>query len=72
MRFPSLVPSASVRRLSSGDEPEGPAVVQHLAPPLVPAPQVVPRQIDPVGLRLIALQLENDGLRAQLSEQRAG
>ena len=71
MRFPSLVPSASVRRLPS-NEPEGPAVVQHIAPPVVPAPHAVPRQIDPVGLRLMALQLENDALRAQIVEQRAG
>jgi hypothetical protein len=71
MRFPSLVPSASVRRLPSSER-EGPAIVQQVAPPVVPAPHVVPRQIDRLGLRLMALQLENDELRAQLAEQRAG
>lgn len=71
MRFPSLVPSASVRRLPS-NEPEGPTVVLQVAPPVVPAPQVVPRQLDPVALRLMALQLENDDLRERIGEQRAG
>jgi hypothetical protein len=71
MRFPSLVPSASIRRLP-GSEAEGPAVVRHLTPPVVPAPNAVPRQLDPVALRLMALQLENDELRTQIGEQRAG
>ena len=65
---PSAVAPAHVRRLSSGVEPGTP--VQRVAVPVVPAPSVVPRQIDPVGLRLMALQLENDQLRAELEQLR--
>lgn len=70
MTLPSLVPVAIIRRVSSG-EGERPVVLQ-VAPPVVPAPHVVPRQIDPVGLRLMALQLENEELRAELEQLRAG
>ena len=68
---PSAVAPATVRRLSGGGAEQG-APVQRVAVPVVPAPSVVPRQIDPVGLRLMALQLENDQLRAELEQLRAG
>ena len=42
----------------------------HLEVPRVPSPQVVPRQLDPVALRIMALMLENDELRAELDELR--
>ena len=71
MTRPSLVPKAIVRRLPRKDEQLEP-VAQHVAPPLVSAPVIVPRQIDPMALRLLALQLENDELRAQLQQQRTG
>ena len=67
---PSAVAPAHVRRLS-GDGVEAGTPVQRVAVPVVPAPSVVPRQIDPVGLRLMALQLENDQLRAELEQLRA-
>lgn len=61
--------SAVVRRLAV--VPDQPQAVQHLEVPRVPSPQVVPRQIDPVGLRIMALMLENDELRAQLDQLRS-
>lgn len=70
MTPPCTVPAARVRRLPVREAQ--PVPVQHVAPPTVPAPHVVPRQLDPVRLRLMALQLENDELRAQLHQLRAG
>lgn len=67
---PSAVATAHVRRLS-GDGVEGRAAVQRVEVARVPAPKVVPRQLDPVALRLMALQLENDQLKAQLEQLRA-
>ena len=65
---PELVPAPLVRRLRVvGDRP---APVQHVEVQRVPSPHVVPRQIDPVGLRLMALQLENDQLRAEVEQLR--
>jgi hypothetical protein len=64
------VPAANVRRLTAEDAYEV-VPVQQLALPVVPAPSVVPRQIDPVGLRLMALQLENDDLKAELQQLRS-
>ena len=58
------VPSATVRRLSCAPD-EAPVPVQ-VAVPVVPVPQVVPRQVDPLGLRLRALESEVESLRAQL------
>ena len=66
---PSAVTPAQVRRLSDGAQEVG-APVQRVVVPVVPAPSVVPRQIDPVGLRLMALQLENEQLRAELEQLR--
>ena len=66
---PGGVPSATVRRLSVVDDP--PQAVRHLEVPPVPSPHVVPRQIDPVGLRIMALMLENDELRAELDQLRS-
>ena len=67
---PPAVTPASVRRLPGG----GPELVpvQHVEVAGVPAPSVVPRQLDPVALRLMALQLENEQLRAELDALRAG
>ena len=65
---PPTVATARVRRLTD-DGPEAGAPVQRLAVPVVAAPCVVPRQLDPVGLRLMALQLENDELRAELEQR---
>lgn len=67
---PDGVPTATVRRLSVAAET--PQVVRHLQVSRVPSPLVVPRQIDPVGLRLMALMLENDELRAELDQLRTG
>ncbi len=67
---PDGVPSALVRRLTI--VPEQPQAVRQLAVPPVPSPHVVPRQIDPVGLRLMALMLENEELRAELDQLRTG
>lgn len=66
---PSAVASATVRRLSGDGSGDGTPVLR-VAVPLVPAASVVPRQIDPVGLRLMALQLENDQLRAEVEQLR--
>jgi hypothetical protein len=38
----------------------------------VTAPVLVPRQVDPVALRLLALQIENEHLRAELAARRTG
>ena len=65
---PSLVPRAVVRALEVAPEPEVQA--QQVDVRRVPSPHVVPRQIDPVGLRLMALQLENDELRSELEQLR--
>ena len=65
---PSAVAPAQVRRLSGGRQ-EG-TTVQRVAVEVVPAARVVPRQIDPVGLRLMALQLENEQLRTELEQLR--
>ena len=65
---PAGVASAVVRRLSV--VPEQPRAVVHLEVPRVPSPQVVPRQLDPVALRIMALMLENDELRAELDQLR--
>ena len=62
--FPQAVPVAIVRRLSGRPAPAVP--VQQVAVPLVPSPTITPRQIDPVGLRLMALQTEVDALRSTL------
>ncbi len=67
---PSAVAPANVRRLSGAGVEQG-VPVQRVAVPLVPAASVVPRQIDPVGLRLMALQVENDQLRAELQQLRS-
>lgn len=66
---PSAVTPAQVRRLS-GDGVVESTTVQRVTVHLVPAAKAVPRQIDPVGLRLMALQLENDQLRAELDQLR--
>ena len=66
---PSAVTPAQVRRLPSAAATGRP--VQRVVVPLVEAPRVVPRQIDPVGLRLMALQLENEQLRAELTQLRS-
>lgn len=68
--FPPPVPAASVRRLPVAAAQT--AAPQPVVVPVLPAPIVVPRQIDPVGLRLMALQLENEQLRAELDQLRAG
>ena len=65
---PRAVPAATVRRLHEGVHEAPP--VQQVAVRAVPSPSVLPRQIDPVGLRLMALQLENDDLRSELQELR--
>ena len=65
---PARVPGAVVRVLRVTAEPVVP--VQQVVVAEVPAASVVPRQIDPVGLRLLALQRENDDLRAQLERAR--
>lgn len=65
---PSAVATAHVRRRSVGGEDVTP--VQRVEVAGVPAAKVVPRQLDPVALRLMALQLENDQLRAELAELR--
>ena len=67
---PDGVPSATVRRLAI--VPEQPQAVRHVEVPRVPSPHVVPRQIDPVGLRLMALMLENEELRTELDQLRTG
>ena len=67
---PQQVPAAVVRRLDGG-APEGPASVQQVEVARVPAPLVIPRQIDPVGLRVTALQLENQHLRDELDRRTA-
>ncbi|MCW2679986.1 MAG: hypothetical protein JWM62_1387 [Frankiales bacterium] len=66
---PSAVVPANVRRLSGEGDPEV-TPVHRVAVPVVPSASVVPRQIDPVGLRLMALQLENEQLRAELEQLR--
>ena len=66
---PAQVPAAAVRRLSDGVEESAP--VQQVVVPVVPAARVVPRQLDPVALRLMALQLENEDLRAELDQLRS-
>ena len=66
---PPAVAAADVRRLSGGEE-EQTAPVQHVAVPVVPAAHAVPRQLDPVALRLMALELENEQLRAELEQLR--
>lgn len=67
---PQQVPVASVRRLHSGAV-EIPRV-QHVDVTRVPAPRVVPRQLDRTAQRLLALQLENDDLRAEVDQLRSG
>ena len=67
---PDGVPSAIVRRLAV--VPEQPQAVRHVEVPHVPSPDVVPRQIDPVGLRIMALMLENEELRSDLDQLRTG
>jgi len=67
---PSAVATARVRRLS-GDGVEERAAVQRVEAARVAAPKVVPRPLSPVALRLMALQLENDRLRAELEQRRA-
>lgn len=67
---PQQVPAAVVRRIDR-DVPLGPAPVQHVDVARVLAPSVVPRQLDPVALRLVALQLENEDLRAELDQLRS-
>ena len=67
---PALVPRAVVRALQVVQEPAAPA--QQVEVRRVPSPHVVPRQIDPVGLRLMALQLENAELRSELEQLRTG
>lgn len=62
------VPSAVVRAVHAAEEVRAP--VQQVQVARVPAPHVVPRQIDPVGLRVMALMLENDALRAELDALR--
>lgn len=69
--MPASVPAAAVRRLDRGAV-EGPARVQKVAVRTVPAPSVTPQHINPVGLRLMALQLENDHLRSELAQLRTG
>ena len=68
---PQAVPQATVRRLEP-TTPVGPIPVQHVVVREVAAPRAVPRRIDPVALRLMALQLENDHLRDELDQLRAG
>lgn len=65
---PEVVPAPLVRRLRVVKD--RPAPVQQVEVRPVPAPYVVPRQIDPVGLRLMALQLENEQLRAEVEQLR--
>ena len=65
---PALVPRAVVRPLEVVPEPEVQAL--QVAVRRVQSPHVVPRRIDPVGLRLLALQLENDELRSELDQLR--
>lgn len=65
---PQAVPRADVRRLDGGVHE--PTQVRQVAVRPVPSPCVVPRQIDPVALRLLSLQLENEDLRAELDELR--
>lgn len=67
---PQQVPVAIVRRIDRGT-PEGPVRVQQVEVARVVAPRVVPRQLDPVALRLMALQLENEDLRAELDQLRS-
>jgi hypothetical protein len=67
---PPAVTTAAVRRLTEGVADEA-TQVQHVAVPTVPAAHAVPRQLDPAALRLMALQLENDRLRAELEQLRA-
>lgn len=67
---PDGVPAAIVRRLAV--VPEQPQAVRQVEVPPVPSPHVVPRQIDPVGLRIMALMLENQELRAELDQLRTG
>lgn len=66
---PQAVAAAAVRRLSGSDQAEA-TTVQHVAVPVVPAAHAVPRQLDPVALRLMALELENEQLRAELEQLR--
>lgn len=66
---PQQVPVATVRRLHSGAAEI--RRVQHVDVSRVPAPSVVPRQLDPAALRLMALQLENDDLRAEVDQLRS-
>jgi hypothetical protein len=66
---PQPVPQADVRRREVAEE--APAPVHQVAVQRVPSPSVVPRQIDMVGLRLMALQLENDQLRAEVEQLRS-
>ena len=61
---PQSVPAASVRRLAGRAAPAVP--VQQVAVPRGPTPTITPRQIDPVGLRIMALQSEVEALRATL------
>lgn len=68
---PPSVPAAAVRRLSPAGL-EMSRAPRAVAVPVVPSPTVVPRQIDPAGLRLMALQLENEQLRAELEQLRTG
>ena len=65
---PALVPRAVARPLEVVPEPEVRAL--QVAVRRVPSPRVVPRRIDPVGVRLMALQLENDQLRSELEQAR--
>jgi len=67
---PPAVTTADVRRLTA-EAAEESTPVQQVAVPTVPAAHAVPRQLDPVALRLMALQLENDRLRAELEQLRA-
>ena len=67
---PEVVPAPVVRRLAVKRNRGIP--VQQVDVDRVPMPHVVPRQIDPVALRLMALQLENDQLREELASLRTG
>ena len=66
---PRAVPQAAVRRLDP-QAPETPVGVQQVAVLAVAAPVVVPRQSDPVGVRLMALQRENEDLRVEVEQLR--
>lgn len=66
---PQQVPVAVVRQVFRGAE--DPVRVTQLEVSRVVAPSVVPRQLDPVALRLVPLMLENADLRAELDDLRS-